>query len=686
MRKKLLSAILAAAMSVSLFGCGDTRDTADDYPVEIATETTTIENYSKEDAETLFSPMETIKITTGSQVTVQKEIILRHEGDENDGRNMYKLPLADFIQEGDYINSFTFVVESSSGNIGEFKGAYGITVAEDCPSATSSCFHQTPDFTEGTNGGYAELTWNVPNEIADYVTPNGDVMFGYWWGDAEIIKLGYVICTFTRTKSVPYKGTESKAIGETKIRRSDNEDGDHLFRIKNDFLPEGVVPQLVTYSFSANGNIKKINGEFGFESIVNRYTGDDVAVWVDGNLAEISWFVPVEVRNYVANKGEYLFDYGWSEQSEITLDKITVVYSNAEESSKTETIMGGAEDYSQQTYNTSFRRAREISNAIRVGWNLGNTLESYNTGLSGLETETGWGNPITTEGMIKSVKEAGFNAVRIPVTWAEHMDEYYNIDAEWLDRIQEVVDYAYNSDMFVIVNMHHDDYIWFVPNEEKYEENSEKLKAIWRQIANRFIDYGDRLLFEGMNEPRTVGSSMEWMGGTADERTVVNRYENDFVETVRATGGNNIDRTLIVTSYAASAETVAINDVIVPKENGNIIFSVHYYAPWEFTEGKITDFTDQGKTQLENKFKELKTKFIDNGTPVIIDEFGCGTTTSEQTRHDYYNYYITTARKYGIKCFVWDNGLTEGKDGFGIFAREDNYKWNTSVLTGIMDK
>ena len=239
MRKKLLSAILAAAMSVSLFGCGDTRDTADDSPVEIATETTTIENYSKEDAETLFSPMETIKITTGSQVTVQKEIILRHEGDENDGRNMYKLPLADFIQEGDYINSFTFVVESSSGNIGEFKGAYGITVAEDCPSATSSCFHQTPDFTEGTNGGYAELTWNVPNEIADYVTPNGDVMFGYWWGDAEIIKLGYVICTFTRTKNVPYKGTESKDIGETKIRRSDNEDGDHLFRIKNDFLPVG---------------------------------------------------------------------------------------------------------------------------------------------------------------------------------------------------------------------------------------------------------------------------------------------------------------------------------------------------------------------------------------------------------------------------------------------------------------
>ena len=181
------------------------------------------------------------------------------------------------------------------------------------------------------------------------------------------------------------------------------------------------------------------------------------------------------------------------------------------------------------------------------------------------------------------------------------MDDNNIINTEWLDRVQEVVDYAYNNDMFIILNMHHDDYIWFSPTEEEYSQDSEKLKAIWKQISERFIDYGDRLLFEGMNEPRTIDSELEWQGGTPEERAIINKYEQDFINTVRSTGGNNSNRTLVITSYAASAETSAIDDIVIPDDK-NIIVSVHYYAPWKFSEGIDSTFTDDGKSELDNKF------------------------------------------------------------------------------------
>ena len=237
--------------------------------------------------------------------------------------------------------------------------------------------------------------------------------------------------------------------------------------------------------------------------------------------------------------------------------------------------------------------------------------------------------------------------------------------------------------MFVIINMHHDDYIWFEPQKSSYNGDSFRLKTIWEQICERFADYDDRLIFEGMNEPRTVGSTMEWMGGTKDERTVINDYANDFVNTVRKSGGNNAARTLIVTTYAASADSIALNDFRVPT-GGNIILSVHYYAPWKFAEGSETAFTESGKDEVSAKFAELKKKFIDKGTPVIIDEFGCVNAASTATRCDYYKYYINNAKANGIKCFVWDNGKMSGESSFGIFNR-GALTWDGDLLGAIME-
>ena len=176
----------------------------------------------------------------------------------------------------------------------------------------------------------------------------------------------------------------------------------------------------------------------------------------------------------------------------------------------------------------------ELSKGITIGWNLGNSLDA--TG-SGMNSETSWGNPKTTKSLILKVKEAGFNAVRIPTTWFNHSDSELNVDSAWFDRVQEVVDYAYDEGMYVILNAHHED--WYDPYESNLTNARRKMKNLWTQIANRFKDYGERLIFEGMNEPRWRSTNWEWNGGNSEGRSAVNKLNECFVKAVRATGGNN---------------------------------------------------------------------------------------------------------------------------------------------------
>ena len=121
----------------------------------------------------------------------------------------------------------------------------------------------------------------------------------------------------------------------------------------------------------------------------------------------------------------------------------------------------------------------------------------------------------------------------------------------------------------------------------------------------------------------------------------------------------------------------------MPPNSGNVIVSVHYYAPWKFSDGTETTLTDNGKSELANKFSELDTKFVSKGIPVIIDEFGCVKSADNNTRSSYYNYYIGEAKKHGIKCFVWDNGLISGDGAYGIIDR-NSLSWNNTILQGII--
>ena len=680
MKKNTMALLTAAAMLLSPVSCAKKGGSSAVSEIEretAAADSTTAktEEETTEMATEHISPVETVSATLGSQLTADRTI------GRASGSNTTKFPLADLIEDGDKVRSFTFTIYSDGGtDIGEFKGGFGISVADECPAKTNDYWYQSPDMTFPTQGGYGEITWNVPEELTDYISANGEVLFGYWWGNCDRIRIENVVCRFDRSRNIPVDGTAEKEVGVS-VGYSDS---DNTIRVPLDFIPEGNVPEAVTFSVSSSGGFGKYTGAFGLASSAGTYQSVDTAIFTDSSTLDLIWFVPAAAKSYMAQNNELVLGYWWSEQPTVTLDKVSVKYS--QQMGYIPLVTTPAEPTTQAATepakDSGFRSASDIVSGIKVGWNLGNSLESYNTGRSGTDTETGWGNPATTKEIIQTVKKAGFNAVRIPVTWSEHMDGDV-IQKEWMDRVQQVVDYAYNEGLFVIINMHHDDYIWFDPQESSYEGDSARMKEIWKQIAARFADYDDRLLFEGMNEPRTTGSSMEWMGGTASERAVINRYVRDFVNTVRATGGKNADRTLIVTTYAASADTIALNEMSVPS-GGNVILSVHYYAPWKFSDGTEKTFTESGKGEIDAKFQELKRKFIDKGIPVIIDEFGCVNSASEEERASYYQYYISNAKAQGIKCFVWDNSKMNGDSSFGLLNRS-KLTWNNALLKAIME-
>lgn len=703
MRKKLFAMLAAASMVFSFAGCSNDDDkssssensssvseSSDSSSQESQQETTESEEPTTEPQTEHVSPIEKVSSTLGTQITLNKTI------ERTDGSNTCSIPLSSLVQEGDVITSFTFIVYSGDGkNIGTYKGGCGIAVSDECSSATDDGWYQCPDFSTQTEGTYGEIKWDVPAEIRDYINTGGEVLFGYWWGNAESIRLDSVVCTYTRTKELPVDTQVNidvnKSVGYN--------NADNTIKVPLETSADGDVPQAITFDISSNGSLGKFTGAFGIScdescpaaTSKGWYQSEDVAVFTESSSVSLTWFVPDGVKNYVTEDGEVMLGYWWSNQSEITLNSVSIKYSqsgsvksnsNSDKTKPTEPAKVSEPDAS--TNDGDFRSAKEIISAVKVGWNLGNTLECYNYKEWTTDAETAWGNPTTTKAMIQSVKDSGFNAIRLPVTWGEHLDGN-TIDEAWMNRVQEVVDYAYDMDMYVILNVHHDDYTWLHPSQSEYEAMSSKLcDVIWTQIANRFEPYGDRLIFEGMNEPRTVGSAKEWTGGTAEEREVINKLEQDFVDCVRASGGNNAERTLVVTSYAAAIDSAAVNDVIVPNDS-NVVVSIHYYSPWKFVSGENNQWgSDSDKTELSAGFKMLKEKFIDNGTPVIIGEFGAVASSSDSVRAPYYEYYISSAKSYGIKCFVWDNGAMSGKDGYGIFNR-NSLSWNEALLQAIIN-
>lgn len=710
--KRLGSIVLAGIILSSLFsGCKKEYDSKNDSDVKITTiseteelkvleandKTTTVvteENGPSAETEATtehISPTETVSSTLGTELSEIHAIL------DRDATNTYKADLSEFIQKGDVVNSFTFVFYSEDGisDMVNYKGGCGISVSEDCESATDKGWYQSPDFEQSVNGAYAEITWEVPSDISSYVDASGEVLIGYWWSEVQKVELRSIICNYTRTVEVPVDGTS--VYEDEQVLKYESEDEKTAKIAVSDLVGKDDTIQTVTFDFHSDSAFKKFNGAFGIslkegckaETDKKWYQSKDISVITDDSNISLKWILPDEIKPYIDLKGDIMLGFWWSEQSSLTLDKVTVRYSNGtgvisdiiSESPKSEDV-DKKENKSVSSEEVNAMTSSEIIADMKIGWNLGNTLDSYDTSSS--DTETGWGNPKTTKSMIDTVKDAGFNAVRIPVTWSEHMSDDYTIESSWMSRVKEVVDYAIDNDLYVILNVHHDDYIWLKPVYSEQEKAGEKLSAIWKQISETFRDYDHHLVFEGMNEPRVIGSETEWTGGTDEEHEVINNLFQIFIDTVRASGGNNKDRTLIITSHAQSITETAVSAVKIPDDD-HIAVSIHSYAPWDFCDpdnDRATWGSDADKAELDKNFKYLHDTFISKGIPVIIGEFGAVNKNNTDDRTEYYSYYIKSAKEHDITCFIWDNG--DEKTGFGLLNRTDNSWYYPSIIKEIM--
>ncbi|MBR6539231.1 MAG: glycoside hydrolase family 5 protein [Bacteroides sp.] len=287
--------------------------------------------------------------------------------------------------------------------------------------------------------------------------------------------------------------------------------------------------------------------------------------------------------------------------------------------------------------------ATEAIQDMGLGWNLGNTLDAcdFSKGFGAADWkswETCWGQPVTSPELLQMIKDAGYGAVRVPITWKGHLDANGKVNAQWMNRVKQVVDYVMNTGMYCIINVHHDtgadENAWLVASMKRYNENKTLYEGLWKQIAETFIGYDERLMFESYNEmldERRSWCFSTFAGGydtkeAADAYKAINSYAQSFVDVVRATGGNNVGRNLIVNTYGACngggtwnphlidplVEMKLPTDVV---EN-HLIFQVHTYPD-------ITNL-DNAKAEVSSMIANLKKYLVTKGAPVIIGEWGSG--------------------------------------------------------------
>lgn len=356
----------------------------------------------------------------------------------------------------------------------------------------------------------------------------------------------------------------------------------------------------------------------------------------------------------------------------------------------------------------------QIVEAMGPGWNLGNQLESV---TDNVPEETNWGNPVITEKLIQSVKAAGFKSIRIPVSYFAKIDDDkdYTIDSKWLDRVQEVVNYCIKNDLYAVINIHGDGYNtidggWLLCNGKNQTEIKKKYKKVWKQIAERFKNYDEHLLFESMNE-EFDGSYSE---PNKEYYQNINDYNQIFVDTVRKTGDNNTKRWLIIPGWNTNIDYTAgdygfklptdqYRNKSIDKEEQRIMISVHYYSPWDFCGGENCVITQWGneaddpsktsttcdETYMKNQLNLMKTTFADKGYPVFIGEYGSIDKTSYDSENEYYRAYFARklcqlSRKNGCIPMYWDNGYN-GVHGFGLFDRTTCEITQPVIIDAIME-
>ena len=386
-------------------------------------------------------------------------------------------------------------------------------------------------------------------------------------------------------------------------------------------------------------------------------------------------------QNAIANK----------EEQQVVLEKEKTMESDEVKEETTKVNIENKVENTESDVVIDRSGAFQLLEDMRIGWNLGNTLDAHINGqMATVSSDTCWGNPVTTPETMQAIAEQGFKTIRVPVTWSLHMTEKpeYKIDEAWLDRVEEVVNYALDADLYVILDTHHEPDYWLKPQSEGLEDVKNQLTAIWKQVGERFRDYDEHLIFEGMNEPRMKGSEKEWSGGDADGRAAVNVLNRAFVETVRATGGNNETRCLIICPYGNSVTYNSIIELEIPQDN-NIMVAVHLYTPYFFTyeqnQNNVCEWDGSLKQDINSAMLLVDEYLIQKGVPVIITEFGAANkeymdengnqVSNREEVLKWLSDYMDVVNKYKISCVWWDNGIydTSGEK-FAIFDRK-NLSW-----------
>lgn len=358
------------------------------------------------------------------------------------------------------------------------------------------------------------------------------------------------------------------------------------------------------------------------------------------------------------------------------------------------------------------RKAIDIVRDMKTGWNLGNTFDALGGGKS-LESEVSWGQPKTTKAMIDGLAASGIKTIRIPVSWGHHiMDSNYTIQKAWMARVKEVVDWAIEDGMYVVINIHHDNYEknakmpareGFYPTNENYNNSADFVCNVWAQIALAFNNgYDEHLVFEVLNEPRLCGTNEEWYFNATSPKSIqamsnLNKLTQNILDVIRASGGNNKKRLVAVPSLQASPESALARAFKMPEDfdgsKDRLIVSVHMYTPYNFAMESpgITRYSDSVKNEFTSMFKKLNDHFIANGYAVYIGEYGATNKNNLEDRIAWFHDFIKESRAYGMPCFLWDNGVWEvaGNDyseHYGYYNRRTQKWYFPEIIKAINEE
>lgn len=343
--------------------------------------------------------------------------------------------------------------------------------------------------------------------------------------------------------------------------------------------------------------------------------------------------------------------------------------SNMEQSSNN-TIEGGTNQYESTT-------ALELTTLLGNGINLGNTMEAYGHTTLGITSpvstyETLWGQPITTQEMIDSMKDAGFDTLRIPIAWTNAMNFEsgdYTIGEDYLNRVEEIINYALNANMFVIINDHWDGGWWGKfgsATQEIRDAAMNQYISMWTQIANRYKEYDDRLIFESANEElgdRLNDKDLCPDSGTLSEDEcyeTTNKINQTFVDTIRSTGGNNEQRFLLIAGYNTDIAKTCDDRYIMPKDSANdkLLVSVHYYTPWGYCgNSSLSSWGTVNNYEEQNELLAMLTKFTEQGYGVVIGEYAVALNDDGSVKNntsDFFDNFLNNCDMYGYSPLLWD--------------------------------